>query len=140
MTLLLRGFTGDQPPAYGLVAPIHSPLQHYSHVTSWRTARERRPSGPGSASPWLLEALGLDDPAQEAAGALVLRVREKLGRRRVLDDRPLLEEADPVRDVAGEAHLVGSDDHGHAAPRELADQVEHLGDEFRVECARHLVE
>ena len=45
-----------------------------------------------------------------------------------------------MRDVAGEAHLVGRDQHRHPARRELADHVEHLGDELRVERARHLVE
>ena len=51
-----------------------------------------------------------------------------------------MEEADAVRDVAGEAHLVRRDQHRHPAGGELADHVEHLGDELGVEGARHLVE
>ena len=43
--------------------------------------------------------------------------------RPLLEDPALVEEADPARDVAGEAHLVGGDDHRHAARGELADHV-----------------
>ena len=60
--------------------------------------------------------------------------------RTLLDDRPGVEEADPVGDLAREAHLVRRDDHRHAAGRQLADDVEDLGDELRVERARDLVE
>ena len=52
----------------------------------------------------------------------------------------LVEEADPVGDVAREAHLVRRDHHRHPAGGELADHLEHLGDELGVERARHLVE
>ena len=45
-----------------------------------------------------------------------------------------------ARDVAGEAHLVRRDHHRHPAGGELADHVEHLGHELRVERARDLVE
>ena len=51
-----------------------------------------------------------------------------------------VQEADPVRDVAREAHLVRRDHHRHPAGGELADHVEHLGHELGVEGARHLVE
>src|ERR1044072_3234514 len=37
--------------------------------------------------------------------------------------------------VAGEAHLVRRDQHRHPALGELADDLEHLGDELRVERA-----
>ena len=57
-----------------------------------------------------------------------------------LEDPPCVEEADPMGDVAREAHLVRRDQHRHAAGRELADDVEHLGDELGVERARDLVE
>ena len=53
---------------------------------------------------------------------------------------PGVEEADPVGDVAREAHLVGRDDHRHPGRRQLADDVEHLGHELRVERAGDLVE
>jgi len=45
-----------------------------------------------------------------------------------------------MRDVAGEAHLVRRDQHRHALSGELADHLEHLRDELRVERARDLVE
>src|SRR5215831_16111243 len=89
---------------------------------------------------YLLQPLGFDDAAEEPAGPLVLRVREELGRRRFLDDPAFLKETDPVRDVAGEAHLVRGDEHRHAAGCQFGDHLEHLGDEFWVERARHLVE
>ena len=59
--------------------------------------------------------------------------------RPLLDDAPAIEEEDPVGDVSGEAHLVGRNEHRHPAPGELSDDVEHLGDELWVECARDLV-
>ena len=67
-------------------------------------------------------------------------VAEDRLRRPLLEDPPGVEEADAVRDVAREAHLVRRDQHRHPAARELADDVEHLRHELRVERARHLVE
>ena len=60
--------------------------------------------------------------------------------RRFLDDQAVLQEADPVGDVPGEAHLVRGDQHGHAAGGQFPDHVEHLGHQLRVERAGHLVE
>ena len=57
-----------------------------------------------------------------------------------LENCAVIEEADSICDVAGERHLVGCDQHRHPAHRELADHLEHLGDELGVERARHLVE
>ena len=74
------------------------------------------------------------------------RVRASRGAPKIASGGPCsrmltgVEEADAVGDVAGEAHLVGGDDHRHARRREPADDVEHLGDELRVERARDLVE
>ena len=45
-----------------------------------------------------------------------------------------------VADVAGEAHLVGDDDHRHPLGGELAHHVEDLLDQLRVERAGDLVE
>ena len=61
-------------------------------------------------------------------------------RRALLEDPAAVEEADPRRDVAGEAHLVGRDDHRHPARGEAADDVEDLGHELRIEGRGHLVE
>ena len=54
--------------------------------------------------------------------------------------RPSCEEAHPVGDLAGEAHLVGGDQHRHAVALELAHDVEHLADELGIERRRDLVE
>ena len=51
-----------------------------------------------------------------------------------------VQECHPVGDLAREAHLVGGDDHRHAAGGQLTHDIEHLGDELGVESARHLVE
>ena len=69
-----------------------------------------------------------------------LRRREDRLRRPFLEDAAVVEEADAVGDVARERHLVRREHHRHPALRELADHLEHLGDELRVERARHLVE
>ena len=58
----------------------------------------------------------------------------------LLEDAALVEERHPVGHVAGEPHLVGRDDHRHPLLGELADRIEHLRDEHRVERARDLVE
>ena len=53
---------------------------------------------------------------------------------------PAVEEADLVGDLARERHLVRRDDHRHPGLRQLADEVQDLCDELRVERARDLVE
>ena len=53
---------------------------------------------------------------------------------------PLVHEDDAVGDVAGEAHLVGDDDHRHAALGELLHDVEHAAHELGVERRGDLVE
>ena len=57
-----------------------------------------------------------------------------------LDDDALVHEHHAVGDLAGEAHLVGDDDHRHAVVGEPAHHVEHLADELRVERRGRLVE
>ncbi len=54
-------------------------------------------------------------------------------RRRLLDDPPFRQEQDPVGDVAGEVHLVGDDEHGHAVGGKLAHDPQHLAHQFRIE-------
>src|SRR5258707_9657686 len=60
-----------------------------------------------------LQPPGLDDALEEGAGALLLGVAEDLLGRAFLVDHAAIEEADLARDVAGEAHLVGGEQHGH---------------------------
>ena len=57
-----------------------------------------------------------------------------------LDDRAGVHEHRPRRDLAGEAHLVGDDQHRRAGLGEAADGEEHLLDELRIERRGHLVE
>src|SRR5215212_11424161 len=90
--------------------------------------------------PRKLQAPRLDDALEELLRARLLRrAQDPLGRA-LLEDHALVEEADAVGDVPREAHLMRRDQHGHACSRELADHLEHLCDELRIEGARHLVE
>ena len=68
------------------------------------------------------------------------RVAEQLLGRSLLDDAAGVEEADAVGRVAGEAHLVGDDEHRHAGLAEVADHRQHAADELGVERRGHLVE
>src|SRR5919112_5848313 len=87
-----------------------------------------------------LQPPGFDDPLQELLRPRLLRRAEDLLGRPLLEDHSGIQETDAVRDVAREAHLMRGDQHRHPAGRELADHLEHLRDELRVERARHLVE
>ena len=58
----------------------------------------------------------------------------------LLDDHALVHEHDLVADLAGEADLVGDDDHRHPLGGELAHHVEDLLDQLGVERAGDLVE
>ena len=53
---------------------------------------------------------------------------------------PGVEEAHPVGDVPGKAHLVGCDDHRHPPGGQLANHAQDLGHELRVKGAGDLVE
>ena len=64
---------------------------------------------------------------------------EKLGGRVFLKDRAAVHEDDAARHLAGEAHLVRHDRHGHAVGGELAHEIKHLADHLGVERARRLV-
>src|SRR4051794_31113792 len=88
-------------------------------TTRWRSPR--RPSarssppaaGAESTKAAASGATGLEQAAEEAASLLALGGDEDLGRRALLEDAALVEEGDLLGDLAGEAHLVGGDDHGH---------------------------
>src|SRR5918997_1990544 len=82
----------------------------------------------------------VDYLVQEPLRALVLRVVKKVVRRAVLDDAALVHKDYPVGDAAGEAHLVGNDDHRHAAAGQVRHRVEDLADHLGVQGARRLVE
>jgi hypothetical protein len=69
------------------------------------------------------------DLIEEAFGPLVLGVLEEVLGCADLDYAPLVHKDDPVRDATGEAHLVGHDDHRHAAAGQVG-QVHPVHDEF----------
>src|SRR6478609_3912635 len=82
----------------------------------------------------------LEDLAEEVLGTVRARVGEELLRGVLLDDRAVGHEDDPVGGGAGEAHLVGDDDHRHALLGEVDHDVEDLLDHLRVEGGGGLVE
>src|SRR5436190_9939815 len=104
-------------------------------MTTWSS------SGSSVRSTWRkLQPAGFDDPLKELLRPRLTRRAEDRLRRSLLEDHTAVEKADAVGDVAREAHLVRGDDHRHAAGGELADHLEDLRDELRIERARHLVE
>src|SRR6266481_3243500 len=60
-----------------------------------------------------LEPTRLDDPLEELLRPRLARRREDLLGRPLFQDHPRVEEADAVRDLAREAHLMGRDHHRH---------------------------
>src|SRR3954447_25718854 len=82
----------------------------------------------------------VDDPLQELLGAGLFWGGEDLSRRSLFEDRAVVQEAHPGRDVAREGHLVRRKDQRGAGRRHVPDDVEHLADELRVERGRHLVQ
>src|SRR3954453_9031350 len=118
-----------------------------SSSDGWTTTKSSRGSRDrsmrlvsGSCTLVTLQPAGLDDALEELLGPGLLRLGKDLLRRALLQDHAFVEEADPVSDVTGEAHLVGGDQHRHAARGQFADHLEHLRHELRIEGARHLVE
>ncbi|MGX1273645.1 hypothetical protein RKD18_006839 [Streptomyces phaeoluteigriseus] len=83
---------------------------------------------------------GSEDLAEEVPCPFVPRVVEDLGGRALFDDPSGVDEDDPVGDLPGEADLVGDDDEGGTAGRQVPDDGEDLADEFGVEGGGGLVE
>src|SRR5262245_28341551 len=77
---------------------------------------------------------------EELPASLTLGMAEDLGGRTVLIDQTVVQEDDPVRDLARKTHLVRHDDHRHAVPGQRAHHFENLGGQFRVQRRRRLVE
>src|SRR5213596_4123551 len=104
--------------------------------TTWITGAQPQRLAPASPAgrlvsrPGSLQPPGCDNTLEKLLRPRVARRREDLLGRRLLEDDTLVEEADPVGDVARESHLVGGDEHCHAGSRKFANDVEHLGDEL----------
>src|SRR6478752_1031771 len=77
---------------------------------------------------------------QKILGPAALGIGEEFLGGRVLDDLAVGHEHDAVGGLAGEAHLVGDHDHGHALLGELDHDVQDLVDHFRVQRRGGLIE
>src|SRR4051812_4920735 len=74
--------------------------------------------------------LPLQQLLEEEPRARLLGAREHLLRRCLLRDQALVHEDHAVGDLAGEAHLVGDDEHRHAAAGEVAHHAQDFADEL----------
>src|SRR5215510_14845383 len=78
--------------------------------------------------------------SDEGASARFAGCRKHLLRRPLLNDDPMIHEDHAVGSVARKTHLVTNHKHGYAAALELAHDVEHATDEFRIERGGRLIE
>src|SRR5918995_4867367 len=81
----------------------------------------------------------MQDLIQEALGTLVLGVLEEVLGGTDLHEAPLVHEDYPVGDAPREAHLVGHDDHRHAAASEVDHRFENLVYHLRVQGRGRLI-
>src|SRR5579872_3401321 len=72
------------------------------------------------------------DAIEESRRPFARGLGEELRGRRILDDRAVLHEDDPIGDVARKTHFVGDDDQCHVRLRQQPDHVEDLVDHFRI--------
>src|SRR4029079_13723187 len=117
-------------PCSGTLPPVSTPGLLSGPSPGCPCRRANRRSG----------AAGLEEAAQELLGVRIARALEDLLGRSDLGEPAFVEESDAVGDLAGEAHLVGRDQHRHALLLEVADRPQDLPDELGIECARDLVE
>ncbi len=76
---------------------------------------------------------------KEVPGARFVRVFEKYGRWRFLDDLALIHKDDAIGDLARKAHFMRYADDCDAVLRQVCQRFQHLLDHFRVECGGWLV-
>ena len=115
-------------PTTPTVSPARTRRETPSTALTWPVVRRSRPSfsgnqtfsGPASTSG---VGVGRDRVAaalrlggDQAAGVVVLRVREHLRDRPGLDDPALQHHADPGGDALDDAEIVGDEQHRHAEP------------------------
>ena len=72
-------------------------------------------------------------PGQECLGALILRVIEHLVGFAFLDNLAFVNVNHPVGHLAGEAHFMGDDHHGHTFSGQLPHDIQYFPDHFRVQ-------
>ena len=73
------------------------------------------------------------DLTQKFLGSGVLGIIKEGRRRSMLDNDTPVREIDVVGDFAGETHLVGDQDAGHAFFGQVLDSDQHFLDRFRIE-------
>jgi hypothetical protein len=87
----------------------------------------------GAPDTFSLRFLLAQDGAQEFPRAGLLRVAEEALGFALFDDASLVEEADAIRHLPGEAHLVRDQEHCQVVfAREITDDAEHFADQLRV--------
>ncbi len=99
-------------------ASLESRARRAARTRLFRGFRRGRGGVPGEAGAQLrrraLTRGSMQDLPEEHLRPLVLGVGEEWLRRVDLDDLAVVHEHDPVRDLAGEPHLMGHDQHRHA--------------------------
>ena len=70
----------------------------------------------------------------------MLGIVDDLAGRALLHDDAAVHKDEVVGHVASETHLVSDDDHGHVLGRQIADDLQHLAGQLRIQRARGLVE
>ena len=78
--------------------------------------------------------------SRNRAALSLLGLAEELRSRRILDNRTILHEDDPVSDAARKSHFMGYDDKRHVCLRQQSDDVEDFIDHFGIERGCRFVE
>ena len=95
------------------------------HRAACFAAVRRRERAMENGTGW--PSVGFPDRTQKRPGPLLLRMLVQLGGRALFVDLPLVEEAHPIRELTGKAHLVGDHEHGQVVlAAEPADDIEHF--------------
>src|SRR5579859_2464482 len=103
--LLVGEPRSDRGAPYKPFAEADKPQRRHSGTS--------RSDGPGMTTELVRQNLG-----QEFLRAVAARLGEEIGLVGILHDLTLIHEDDAVGDLAGKAHLVRHDHHGHALTRE----------------------
>ena len=77
---------------------------------------------------------------QEGAGTLLTGTLEHINGRALLHDHAVFHKRDAVGHVAGKAHFMGDDQHGHPVVSQVAHDGQHLASQLGVQRGGGLVE
>src|SRR6267143_6721218 len=92
---------------------------HIGESRDSRCAIAHLRSGPSDHPRMTAPASMRQNLRQELLRAFAARTAEEIGLQRILDDLALVHEDHAIRDLAGKAHFVGDDHHGHALMGEI---------------------